>query len=333
MQATLVVVADITREGAAEDSVTGKRGAARQFGLERVKERFRARVVTRTTHTRALSQAAPRDKGTEGSAHVFGPAIAVEDEAPRRPPAMERTGEDATGFARGAAATERPGEHASRVMIQHHGEIAPPVGEAQIRDVADPHPIDARDPRLPHAIGMLREARANARFGAVAAYRLRAESCGAHEACDAATTTAPARVHQLAIQPRAAVAFVMERKEPMNLGAQAPVLERVRAVVAVSPRVEPRARDAIAATERRDVKAFVLGDEVVDEGEDLGFRALQNRMAFFKRSCSSLSSAYLRSSVCSRAISRAGPGGRAFRGWPRSRPSFTSFRHFESMKG
>jgi hypothetical protein len=48
---------------------------------------------------------------------------------------MEGAGEDATGFARRPVTTERPSEDTARMMIQHDGEIAPPVGEPEIRDV------------------------------------------------------------------------------------------------------------------------------------------------------------------------------------------------------
>ena len=129
---------------------------------------------------------------------------------------------------------------------------------------------------------------------------------------------------------------MMRGKAATYLGDQLPVLVRVRALAAAAPRVEPAPGDAVATTERRDLEgdaAVALRDEVVDEGEPLAFRALQNRMAFFKRSCSSFNSAYFRSSACSCGISRAGPTGGAFGGRPRSRPSFTSFRHFESMTG
>jgi hypothetical protein len=90
----------------------------------------------------------------------------------------------------------------------------------------------------------------------------------------------------------------MSREATQNLDGQAPVLARARTLAAAAPRVEPRARDVVAAAERGDAEAGVLRDEVVDEGEDLGFRALQNRMAFFKRACSSCNSAYFRSSCC-----------------------------------
>jgi hypothetical protein len=55
-----------------------------------------------------------------------------------------------------------------------------------------------------------------------------------------------------------------------------------RAVAVGPPRVEPVGRDAVPATERRDLKAAALRDDVVDEGEAVAFRALQNRMAFLR---------------------------------------------------
>jgi hypothetical protein len=59
----------------------------------------------------------------------------------------------------------------------------------------------------------------------------------------------------------------MCREAATNLDGQRPVLDRVRAFFPSAPRVEPAGRDVVAATERRDVVAFVLRDEVVDEGE------------------------------------------------------------------
>lgn len=132
------------------------------------------------------------------------------------------------------------------------------------------------------------------------------------------------------MNPWTAVALVMPREASHNLRSQVTVLFRVRAFVPPLPGVEPAARDAVAAAERGERAPVAEGR---DEGEALGFRAEQNRMAFFKRSCSSCSSAYFRSSACSWAISRAGPAGGAFGARPRNRPSFASFRHFESMKG
>jgi hypothetical protein len=269
----------------------------------------------------------------ERGAHILRATITVKDQPARWPAALEGARKHAAGFSRGAVATEGPGEHSAGVMIEHDGEVAPTIGKAEIGDVADPHPIDVIHVRRPHPIGMLGEARANAGFRAIPAHRLRAEARRAHEPRHAAPTAPPPRVHQFAVQPRTAVARVVRREASNKFCGQGPVLVRVRALAPPPPRVEAAGRDVVAAAERRDLEAFVVRDEVVDEGEAVARRALQNRMAFFRRSCSSLSSAYFRSSACSCAISRAGPDGGAFGARPRKRPSFTSFRHLESMKG
>lgn len=274
-----------------------------------------------------------RDERGEGGAQVLGAAVAVKDQWARGASVAQGAGEDGTRHARRAVARERPGDDAPRVRIHDDGEIAPLAADAEIRDIADPHLIRPGDLGLPEAIGVLRKARPNPRLGAIAADGFRASARGAHQAGDAAPTHGPAGVHQLAMEARTAVPLVMHRKASNDLRGQGSVLGRVRAVLPTPPRVEPAGRDVIAATERSDFVAFVLRDEGVDEGEPVTLRAAQNRMAFFRRSCSSLSSAYFRSSAWSCAISRAGPGGAAFGSRPRRHPSFTSFRHFDSMKG
>lgn len=333
MQPVLVVVAQIPREGAAQRRFREKHDAAREFRLQRVKEGLRARIVAGATHTRTLGDAVARDEGAEGRAHVLGAAIAVEDQPASWAPAAERSAEHATRFSRSAAPTEGPREHAAGMMIEDDGEIAPTAGEAEIRDVADPKLIAARDVRRPDPIRMLRKACPNSSFRAIATHRFRACAGRAHQAGDATATARPPSLDQLFIQARTAVPCLVSREATQNLDGQSPVLARVRTLAAAAPRVEPRARDVVAAAEWGDFEAFVLRDEVVDEGEDLAFRALQNRMAFFKRSCSALSSAYCRSSACSCAISRVGPGGGAFGERSRSRPALASFRHLDNMKG
>jgi hypothetical protein len=222
-------------------------------------------------------------------------------------------------------------------MIQDDGEIAPAFRQAELGDVAHPDLVGLGHRRRPHPIRMLGEARATPRLGARAAHGLRPQPSRSHETSDAATTHRPSVAPQIAIDPRTAVALVMHVKEACDVRCQLPVLERARTGRTVAPRIEARPRDAVAPTQGRDLDTVVLRstrrDEMRDEREPVALRALQNRMAVSKRSCSSLSSAYCRSRRCSCAISRAGPTGGALGGRPRSRPSFTSFRHLESMKG
>jgi len=174
MQPVLVVVAQIAGEGAAQCRLREKHDPARELRLQRVKEGLCARVVARAPHTRTLGDAVARNEGAKDRAHVLGAAIAVEDQPPPWAPAAERSAQHATRFARGAAPTEGPREHATGVMIEDDGEIAPAAGEAEIRDVAHPELVVARDVRRPHPIRMLRKARPNAGFGAIAAHRFRA---------------------------------------------------------------------------------------------------------------------------------------------------------------
>ncbi len=129
-------------------------------------------------------------------------------------------------------------------------------------------------------------------------------------------TCQPARRISL-IQPRAAVPLAMDAKQTLDLRREHPVLLRSRAHAAPVPGVEPGGRDGIAPAEGSHAERAPLA---LDERERVPFRAEQNRMAFFKRACSSLSSAYSRSSCCSFASSRAGPADGAFGARPRSRP-------------
>lgn len=232
-----------------------------------MKERFRVRIVAGPAHACTLQEPVLGDGGAERRAHILGAAITVKDQRVGRPTSMHRVGEHCARDGRGATTRERPGEDASRTLIHDDREIAPAPADAEVRDIADPHLIRARDARLPEAIGMLREARLDARLGAIAADRFRAEARRAHQPRDATTTATPARVHQLAMQSRTAIAPLMPREATTNLRGQRPVLDRVRAFFPPTPGVEPAGRDVVAATERRDGVAFVLRDEVVDEGE------------------------------------------------------------------
>lgn len=98
MKAALVVVADVGRQRAAKRGLGGKGDTARELRLERVKERFGARVVARAAHARALLKPVPSDEAAEGRAHILGAAITVENQPPRRTAALQGSAEHSTGF-------------------------------------------------------------------------------------------------------------------------------------------------------------------------------------------------------------------------------------------
>src|SRR5437773_1246918 len=139
---------------------------------------------------------------------------------------------------------------------------------------------------------------------------------------------APLRV-QRAMDAGTAVGPPVLLEEPLNPPLELPVLRRVVTHWAPPPGVVTGARNAV---QRAQARHGVLAPLRVDERERVSFRVAQNRMAFFRRACSSCKSACARSSAWSRRISRGGGPFTATR-FPRSIPSRTAFRHRDSMKG
>src|SRR5947209_19405434 len=94
-----------------------------------------------------------------------------------------------------------------------------------------------------------------------------------------------------ALDARTAVGAAVLLEESLNPPLQLPVLRRAGTLGALSPSVVAGPRDAVYRTEPRH---RVIAPVRVDEREDVSFRVAQNRMAFFRRACSSCSSACAR---------------------------------------
>ena len=71
----------------------------------------------------------------------------------------------------------------------------------------------------------------------------------------------------------------MQREQARDLVRNVPVLLRVRAFPATTPGIEACACHVEPPTQRRHAVLRVVR---FDEGEDVAFRAEQNRMAFFR---------------------------------------------------
>ena len=96
---------------------------------------------------------------------------------------------------------------------------------------------------------------------------------------------------QRSMHARTAIRPATGGKDGSNLQKQHPVLFPVAALPPLAPRVVPRPRDPVAPTQLRHSERRAL---LIDEREDVGLRAEQNRMAFFNKACSSCSSACAR---------------------------------------
>ena len=97
------------------------------------------RIVARSGQRRALQEPERAQAITKRGRGVLNPPITVKDEAAPWVPARHGGVEDAARQAGIATLRERPGQHAARMLIQHHREIPPTLGDAEVRHVADPH--------------------------------------------------------------------------------------------------------------------------------------------------------------------------------------------------
>src|SRR5206468_2233672 len=181
----------------------------------------------------------------------------------------------------------------------------------------------------PESIGMLAVEPMEPRIGAVELGHAGPQAGRAHQPRDAAPADRPSLGAQRALDAGAPIRPVMRLAGAVNALPQLPVLSGAGTGRACPPRIVARAGDAVEGAEPGHGVRPLLG---VDERERVSFRVAQNRMAFFRRACSSCSSAWARSSACSRRISRGGGTFTATR-FPRSIPSRTAFRHRDSMNG
>ena len=181
------------------------------------------------------------------------------------------------------------------------------------------------------AVGDAREEAVQAGEAAIDLPRPGPQARGTHEASNAPDAHPHAGGGEGMVDAGAAVRVTAAREDGLDLLEEGAVLALARAGPAASPRVVAGPGDSVEGAEPSHGEPLTLR---LDEREDLRFRAEENRMAFFKSSCSSFSSACSRFSVCSCLISRADREGISTRrGRPLSAPSRTSLRQRDSMKG
>ena len=289
------------------------------------------RVVPRGPPARsALPDTQDLEAIAEPLGGILAAAITVEDEAGTWAPAADGRIEHRSGEVRVAGPAEGPGEHPTGALVQHDGQEAPPPDDGHIRNVPHPDLIGTPRDAGPEPIGMLPVEAMEPGIGPVELGHASAQASCTHQPRDAAPTDRPPLGAQRALEPGTPVRSVMLLEQSVNVLLQLPVLSGAGTGRARPPRVVARAGDPV---ERAEPRHSVRPPLRVDERERVSFRVAQNRMAFFKRACSSCSSAWARSSAWRRRISRAGGTFTAGARPPRSTPSRTAFRHRDSMNG
>lgn len=151
---------------------------------------------------------------------------------------------------------------------------------------------------------------------------------------------------QQGMDPRTAIGAMARVEQTANLALQSAILARVPARLAPPPSVIAAPSDPQLFAEPPDREPVPL---LIDEREDIALRSEQNRIAFFRSSCSSLSIVKRALSTLKRLSSAGeGPGGRdlvrsaaarepafaeALARGARSSPSRDCLRQRDSMNG
>ncbi len=186
----------------------------------------------------------------------------------------------------------------------------------------------------PHAIRMPTELPVRSGLAAIHVHDARAPALDTHEPFDPSATDPVTSCSQCSLEPRAPIRAATPLEHRPHRLEEDPVLFLALTCGPLTPRIVAGPRHAIQRTEARHCDRPPLR---VDVRERLGLLTEQNRMAFFRRACSSCSSRCARSSSCSLRISRTsgalGARRSGLRACDRRRPSRNSFRHRDSMNG
>ena len=160
------------------------------------------------------------------------------------------------------------------------------LADLQIGDVAHPDLVRCAQPQLELLIAGAPKVALDARAGIANRRHARLDAVAPHEPRYAVLSNPMAAIAQHPVHPRTAVdplAFGVNR---LDLAGEQLVAALTLATLARAPGIKTRPRNPIDPAHQCQI---VLRPVYFDEGEDFRFRSEANRMAFFKSSCSSLS--------------------------------------------
>src|SRR5215471_3678028 len=332
MQAHTVVVRDVAAKELFERCRVREDETVYGVALHGVEERLHVRVVRdlpRPVH--ALHEAEGSQPLAEQVGRVLDTPVAVEDDTGPRAPIVHSAVERRKRQPRVSRGPETPADDAAGVAIHHDREVAPRTADLQVREIAHPDLIGSRGQSIELMVGNAGEEPVQARDAPVEVHRAGPQAGLAHEPGDASTADPDAGAGQRVEHPRTAIGAAAALEDRLDLVEQYPVLLAPGTLAAAAPRIVARPRDAIQRAHAFQAQPCSLA---VDEFEDLRLRAEENRMAFFKSWCSTLSIACSRLRLCRALSSRVDRNGMSPRGLrPLTTPSRTSFRQRESMNG
>ena len=171
-------------------------------------------------------------------------------------------------------------------LIHDGGQVPPRARHLEVGDVAHPHLMGSVDGQGVHmVVGAGKEA-SQSRHAPVQRGRARLDGVFPHQALDTAASDRMAGAMQRGMHARAAVGLPAVPVHLAHVVEQHGIGLRAGAGRTIAPGIEPARAHPVEAAEPPHRVGFLL---VCDEGEDVALRSEVNAIAFFKRSCSSLS--------------------------------------------
>jgi len=288
-------------------------------------------AVSPSTHARLDLVSA--QQGLEAVRRVFDTLIRMEQGSGFGMSMIDRHAKRFTCEVRRALAADRPTDDAPRIQVQHHSQIQPSLRRAQIRVVAHPdlvrgaHRVALKKPVLEPCVKI-----ATCAVGTVAAHALGDNAVGTHKASNPVTSALVTEVDEFEVHARAAVRTVSLTVNPLDCSEQFAVSSQTTTEATTDPSVVTTPRYPHVSAQPAHFEAPPV---LRDEREDFRFRREPEGSSFFKRSFSSRSCAFSRSSARIRfaaSVRLAMPG--TVSDLPiSSRPSRICFFQRESING
>ena len=256
------------------------------FGFHRVKERFHGGVVchlpAKAVH--ALHEAEAGEPVAVAVGAVFGAAVAVEDGSRLGLPLLDRVVErphgevGVTPFAHGPA-DDPPGE-----LVQNDGEVTPFTACSEVRDISGPHLIRSG---WDDAIAVVRDAveeLLHTGLESVDSGTAGLDASDSHEPLNPLAPDTDTVFAQRVVDSWAAVEIAALAMDRLDLLPEGFIFNPPATAAPKLPGIVAGAGNSVESAHHFD---FVVFPVLLDVCEDFGFRSEQNRMAFFKSSCSS----------------------------------------------
>src|SRR5262249_53690815 len=183
--------------------------------------------------------------------------------------------------------SKAPAHDAPAVAVHHHREVAVEGSNLEVGDVADPDLVGSLELQIELLVARPGVVALQSGTGVAQSRYARFDAVASHEPRDPILAHAVAAFAQRPVHPWTSVGAAALSMDAADLGRQGLVLALTLAALARAPGVVARPGHPVQPTHQGDA---VLCPVYFDELEDLRLRPEANRMAFFRSSCSSLSS-------------------------------------------